>query len=282
MNNGSRPLKSIQAKAYAAKAAMAIGMIVAGMVMAALRDRSPAVRSFALLVLAHRGVPQEAAWLDDEEEPTVIRTALRCGYAIEPARLARGVGALGRSSRLDDKLLAAELALLSDDEALHEYASELVKLVILRMNDVDGGSLSPRLARITGGPDVRRAYKWRNWRKKNGRRPLSDARMLPSRPLPAPETIDRSVPTSSHGNDLSVVAELPLPEFIALARHLETLPELRQMGKGRITEPRTRVKQSQTLVLNCNPVLGPHPALMAHKIQPIIGLLFRVTELGNQ
>lgn len=195
----------------------------AGMVMAALRDRSPAVRAFALLVLAHRGVPQEAAWLEDEEEPTVIRTALRCGYAIEPARLARGVGALGRSSRLDDKLLAAELALLSDDEALHEYASELVKLVILRMNDVDGGSLSPRLARITGGPDVRRAYKWRNWRKKNGRRPLSDARMLPSRPLPARETIDRSLPTSSHGDDLSVVAELPLPEFIALAQHLETL-----------------------------------------------------------
>ncbi|MCP4835962.1 MAG: VWA domain-containing protein [Phycisphaera sp.] len=195
----------------------------AGMLIAAIRDKHPAVRSFALLVLAHRGVKQEAGWLDAEEEPTVIRTALRCGYRIDPERLSRGVAALSRSSRLEDKLLAAELALLSEDEELHELAVELVKIVVLRMNDPQCGSLSPRLARITGGEDQRRGYKWRHWWKRNRRRPMTAARMLPSRPLPEEGAIDRTIPTPSHPNDLSTMATLPLDEFVSLAGHLEQL-----------------------------------------------------------
>ncbi|MFB0987259.1 MAG: hypothetical protein QMB94_13250, partial [Phycisphaerales bacterium] len=73
----------------------------AAMVIDALHDRHLAVRSFALLVLAHRNVPQESEWLTHEVEPSVIRTALRVGYRVDPDRLARGAAALSRSSRLD-------------------------------------------------------------------------------------------------------------------------------------------------------------------------------------
>ncbi len=195
----------------------------AAMVSAALRDRHSAVRSFAILVLAHRGVPQDPAWLEAEEEPSIFRTALRCGYVVDPTRLSRGASALARSSDLDDKLLAAELALLSDDEDLHELAVELVKTVILRMNDQECGGMSPRLARITGGEDLRRAYKWRNWWKRNRRRPMDAARHLAPRSMPdeGPSVDDR--PTPSHPDDLSTMARLPLADFITLAGHLEQL-----------------------------------------------------------
>ena len=195
----------------------------AGMVIAALRDQHPAVRSFAVLVLAHRGIQQDPQWFLDEEEPTIIRTALRCGYSMDPARLSRGVAALSRSSNLQDKLLAAELALLSEEEELHSLAVELVKLVVLRMNDQESGSLSPRLARITEGDDVRRAYKWRNWWKRNRRKPMDSARFLPPREMPEKGGIDRTLPTPSHPDDLSTMARMPLDDFVSLADHLERL-----------------------------------------------------------
>ncbi|MEE2972358.1 MAG: hypothetical protein VX672_04470, partial [Planctomycetota bacterium] len=154
----------------------------ATLVADALHDRHAAVRCFALLVLGHRGVPQDSAWLETETEPTVIRTALRTGFRIDPLRLSRGVAALARSSQLPDKLLAAELALLSDDPELHELATELVKTVILRMDDQEAGALSPRLARLTESDDLRRGYRWRNWWKRHRRVPLNDARILPLRP----------------------------------------------------------------------------------------------------
>ena len=195
----------------------------AAMVIAALGDQHPAVRSFAVLVLAHRGIRQDPDWLEDEEEPIIIRTALRCGYAVDPVRLTRGVAALSRSSKLSDKLLAAELALLADDPELQELAVELVKLVVLRMNDQECGSMSPRLARITDGEDLRRAYKWRNWWKRNRRKPMDPARFLPPRRMPVEGSVDRNLPTPSHPADLSTMAKLPLEEFIALADHLEQL-----------------------------------------------------------
>ena len=197
--------------------------ISAEMVRDALHDQHPAVRSFALLVLGHRGVPQRSRWLEAESDPTVVRTALRTGFEVDQDRLARGVGALGRSSRLEDKMLAAELALLAEDPELHEYATELVKIVVLRMSDHEAGALSPRLARITGGEDLRRAFKWRNWWKRNRLRPLDGARLLASRPMVEEATIDPTSPTRSNPADLSEVARMSLDEFVELSEHLERL-----------------------------------------------------------
>jgi hypothetical protein len=184
-------------------------------------DRHPAVRSFVWLALGHRRIPAEPDWLTHEDDPRVIRTALRAGYGIDAERLSRGVAALSKSSALDDKLLAAELALLSDDDDLHDLATSLVQTVVLRMSDVEGGAFSPRLARITSGEDLRRAYKWRNWWKRNRRRPLDAARMLPAM-TPASE-IDRTIPTPSPEDEWSEVAMMDLADFSRLADHLERL-----------------------------------------------------------
>jgi hypothetical protein len=187
----------------------------------ARHDRHPAVRSFAWLALGHRRVPAGPDWLAHEHDPKVIRTALRAGYDIDADRLSRGVAALSKSSDLDDKLLAAELALLSDDDDLHDLASSLVQTVVLRMSDEEGGAFSPRLARITGGEDLRRAYKWRNWWKRNRRRPLDAARVLPA--LPSEDEPDRTLPTPSPENEWSEVATMELADFSKLADHLERL-----------------------------------------------------------
>lgn len=187
----------------------------------ARHDRHPAVRSFAWLVMGHRRIPADSDWLAPEDDATVIRSALRSGYALDADRLARGVGALSKSSDLADKLLAAELAMLSNDEDLHKLAADLVRTVVLRMSDAEGGAFSPRLSRLTGGADLRRAYKWRNWWKRNRNRPLDPARMMP--PLEPADAPDRVAPTPSHPDDLSAVATLPLEVFIRLADHLERL-----------------------------------------------------------
>ncbi len=187
----------------------------------ARHDRHPAVRSFVWLALGHRRIPAAPDWLDHEESPSVIRTALRAGYSIPADRLARGATALAKSSDLGDKLLAAELGLLSDDDDLHTLAASLVQTVVLRMNDEEGGAFSPRLARITGGEDLRRAYKWRSWWKRNRRRPLDAARMLA--PMPTVDAIDRNRPTSSPEDEWSEVARMPLDDFLRLADHLERL-----------------------------------------------------------
>ncbi|MCP3858885.1 MAG: VWA domain-containing protein [Phycisphaeraceae bacterium] len=193
----------------------------AAMVADALHDPRVAVRCFAVLVLAHRNVPQSADWFERESDPEVIRTALRAGYRIDPERLARGVTALSRSSRLEDKMLAAELGLLADDDELEELATELVRTIILRMGKEESGALSPRLARITGGDDLRLDYRWRLWYQKNrGLRSLDGARLLPPR---ADETVATSRPTPSHPDDLSEIARLPLEEFTDLSDHLEAL-----------------------------------------------------------
>lgn len=194
----------------------------AEMVADTLHDPKLAVRCFAVLVLAHRNVPQSEDWFTGETDPEVIRTALRVGYHIDADRLARGAAALSRSSRLQDKMLAAELAMLTDDPELHEFAEELIKVVVLRMSDREAGALSPRLARVTGGEDLRRAYKWRNWWKQNRLRPLDAARLHPPRPRTGP-AIDPAAPTPSNPADLSEVAKMSLEDFAELSEHLEKL-----------------------------------------------------------
>ena len=186
-----------------------------------LGDRHEAVRCFALLVLAHRGVPQREEWLEFETSPIVIRTAMRLGYHVEEARAIRGTAALARSSRLQDKLLAAELAMLTEDRELRELAKELVRTVILRMSPEEAGGFGPRLSRLTGGPDLRRAYKWRLWQRQHRIRNLESGRLLPTRPRHDPERVGH--PTPSPEEALSVVARIPMEDFQGLATHLEAL-----------------------------------------------------------
>ena len=194
----------------------------ANMITLGLDDPRPQVRSFATLILAHRRIPQGEQWFVDERDPKVIRNALRAGYAIDSPRLTRGVAALAKSSALDDKLTAAELALAAKDPELKELAKELIKTVILRMDDSEAGSLSPRLSRITSGEDVRRDFRWRNWyRKHRNDLGLQSGGYFPTQRMMAEgESLPASTPSIE---DLPEVAQLKLEDFMVLAEHLEEL-----------------------------------------------------------
>jgi len=134
-----------------------------------LDDPAWQVRAFALRSLARRRVPAQENWLAAEEQPRVLRAALRYRYRVDPIRLQNGVRALARSNELNDKMLAAELGAASGDAELMKLALEATKQVILKMDRIESGAFSPRLAAITGQPAKRRPYQWQQWLMRAGR-----------------------------------------------------------------------------------------------------------------
>jgi hypothetical protein len=134
------------------------------------QDEAWQVRAFAVRSLGRRRLPVAGGALDHEQEPRVLRTALRYGYDMDTARIGRGVRFLSRSSDLEDMMLAVELGIASGDEELAELARETARKVILRMQRSDAGALSPRLAAVTGQWNIRRHYRWQHWLRRRGRR----------------------------------------------------------------------------------------------------------------
>ena len=128
------------------------------------------VRAFAVHTMGRLDtwLPENA--FDTEEEPRVLRAALRAGYTTDIERLGRGVRFLDRSNNLEKKMLAVELGAASGDDELIDIAREAVRKIILRMGRIEAGALSPRLAAVTGAQDVRRHYRWRKWLRHAGRR----------------------------------------------------------------------------------------------------------------
>jgi hypothetical protein len=152
-----------------------------------LEDGSWPVRVFALRALGRRGAILPEQFLGNEGEPRVLRAALRHGYRLDAARLERGVSFLARSEDLDDKMLAAELGSASGNPDLEDEARELLRTVILRMSRIEAGALSPRIAALTGEPDLRRNYLWINWlREANRRFAVLPVRSVPEPGRPAP------------------------------------------------------------------------------------------------
>lgn len=182
-----------------------------------LEDDSWRVRSFALLSLARRHVPLPETALAKEPEQRVIRTALRCRYEVPRRPLIDLVQRLARSERLDDKLMALELALagrLVDERGKPEAGLDIDPVetlgqVILRMDRVETGSLSPRLAAITAGSDSGRNYKWREWLRKHKRDPGLRGAFV--------------VPEGEAVRDRGPVAGLPLQRMVDLERHMQDL-----------------------------------------------------------
>ena len=140
------------------------------MLLKAMIDPAWQVRAFALRALVRRGDKVDPTLLADETEPRVIRAALRYRLGYDIARLGRGVRVLARSDDLEDRMLAVELAAASGDEELRELARETCKSIILKMDRVEGGVLSPRLVALTGQRHLRRFYEWKDWLMKTGRR----------------------------------------------------------------------------------------------------------------
>jgi Mg-chelatase subunit ChlD len=128
------------------------------------------VRAYAIRSLGRQRLPVDEGAFDTEEEPRVLRTALRYGYSVDTERLGRGVRYLARSNNLEDKMLAVELGIASGDPELADLATETARKVILRMARSDAGALSPRLAAVTGQWQLRRHYRWHHWLRRTGRR----------------------------------------------------------------------------------------------------------------
>jgi hypothetical protein len=133
-------------------------------------DEAWQVRAYAVRSLGRRRVPMAGDAFDTEQEPRVLRTALRHGYALDTERLGRGVRYLARSRNLEEMMLAVELGSASGDPDLTDLATETARKIILRMGRTDAGALSPRLAAVTGQWRLRRHYRWRHWLQRSGRR----------------------------------------------------------------------------------------------------------------
>jgi len=134
------------------------------------KDEAWQVRAYAVRSLGRKRLPVDEGVFDDEPEPRVLRTALRYGYTMDTQRVGRGVRYLARSGNLEDMMLAVELGIASGDPELAELARETARKIILRMGRADAGSLSPRLAAVTGQWGLRRHYRWQHWLQRTGRR----------------------------------------------------------------------------------------------------------------
>ncbi|HRP62291.1 MAG TPA: VWA domain-containing protein [Phycisphaerales bacterium] len=140
------------------------------------------VRAFAVRSLARRGErePDDHPWLANQDNPRVIRAALRYRATIEPDRLDRGVRLLARSESNDDRLLAAELGSLAPEtqQDLHRLAHESLRSVIVRMNRVEAAAFSPRIAALLSEEDFRNIYEWQRWLQRTGRALGNEMRRL--------------------------------------------------------------------------------------------------------
>lgn len=180
-----------------------------------LADRAWPVRCYALLAAARRGLPTDSIRLDAETEPRVIRTALRCRFPYPVDRLLGGVRTLDASASLEDRCLALELALAGGLGGKDFDAEETFSEIILRMDRAGTGSLSPRLAAISGGEDSGRSYRWREWYRKNRRdHGLHGGFLFPPR-----EEWPATIPLAWRGP----FANLPAARMAELETHLEDL-----------------------------------------------------------
>ncbi len=176
-----------------------------------LGDPAWQVRCFAVRSLSRRGVPAGEGWFTAEDHPRVLRTALRYRYAIDPDRLNRGVRYLAKEPSFDLKMLAVELGATSTDPDVQALVLDTAKKIILRMDRADGGVLSPRLAAVTGQPDLRRHYLWQRWLMTSGRTLRIDAAYA------VPEG------TESRREPLSAIAALDVDRFADLVDYIESL-----------------------------------------------------------
>ncbi|MFO0829263.1 MAG: hypothetical protein U0572_14085 [Phycisphaerales bacterium] len=174
-----------------------------------LRDKSWQVRCYALVNCARRGLKVAEGGFASEPSPIVMRTALRCRYAVPSEPLAALAERLAKSDRLDDKMLALELILAADLHGKQFDREDLLQTIVMRMDRVETGELSPRLAAITSGRDSGRSYRWRDWLRKNRKEPGLHGGFV--------------VPASIAEREDGFLAAVPSERFVELERHLGDL-----------------------------------------------------------
>jgi hypothetical protein len=161
----------------------------AGRLFSLTGDASWRVRAYAFACLARRGVPIAAEALESERDARVLRAIVRGRYTLPQPTLDARIATLERSGRPADAALALEiLAALgrADDKSIRKRMDELLRVVIVRMDRTEAGTLSARLAAITAAQDFGREHRWREWFRKARRNPgFRDAALVPSAPAGA-------------------------------------------------------------------------------------------------
>ena len=173
----------------------------AGRLLSLTGDPSWRVRAYAFACLARRGVPVATEVLESERDPLVLRAIVRGRYAVPQATLDARLAPLERSGRPAECALALEiLAALgrTEDAAIRKRMDELLRLVIVRMDRTEAGTLSARLAAITAAQDLGREHRWREWYRKSRRNPgFREAALVPSTPAGARLVAPNKVATLS-------------------------------------------------------------------------------------
>ena len=189
----------------------------AGRLLSTAADTSWRVRSYAFACLARRGVLIPADRLSAEVDPRVLRTILRGRYQLPQKSVDLRIERCEESINLAEAMYALEcLAALEkyDDKTVRERMDTLLDRIIFRMDRTQGGVLSPRLAAITSGADSGRDYRWREWARKNGKKPgYEPAALVPAQPEGA-RLVERNK-----------VAALDSERFVALEKYIASVSE---------------------------------------------------------
>jgi len=139
------------------------------------KDDAWQVRCFALRQAAQMGYAIDDAELAGEDEPHVIRAAVRAGVEFDEAFLSAGAKKLMRMHDVELLLLGLEIAAASDIEELREEAQRRFIRIMENMDGMILARTSRRLAAIAGiVPAPSGVDEWTAWfRRHKGRIPLS-------------------------------------------------------------------------------------------------------------
>lgn len=163
------------------------GAAATAMLHALARDDDARVRAFAVAALSLRSAAPAAESLLADPDPRVLRSALRCGAEVDPAKLAERAGALLRSQDPQQILTGVELAAFVDEPRLRSRAVEELGRIILRLDRVKAGELASRLEAVTGERAGVRPREWQRWWQSThpARRTLARTTVEPGQPIAA-------------------------------------------------------------------------------------------------
>lgn len=141
-----------------------------------VRDTAWQVRCFALDQARLRSIEVPPEALEGEREPRVLRTALRCGVALDEAAIEKAATRLLNTRAVDELLLGMELAAAANSEPLRLDASKRASRLIRNMDSSVAAIVSRRLARVLSAePGPRTVQEWHDWLSRQ-REPLALAK----------------------------------------------------------------------------------------------------------
>jgi hypothetical protein len=122
------------------------------------------VRCFVIRQAIRTGVTLPDDLFDEEENPRVMRSALRYGVTIDPDRVTRAANRLMSVRALDELLLGLELAQATDDPALRKEANARLERLLRNLDAMTTAVVARRLACLLGvSPAPMTPEDWREW-----------------------------------------------------------------------------------------------------------------------